>query len=72
MNNITISADKQLIKQARQLAKSQHKTLNAMFREWLEQFAARNGGTQEFDTLMKRLKHVRAGRHFSRNEMNER
>jgi hypothetical protein len=72
MKNITLSADEQLIEQARLLAKSQHKTLNAMFREWLEQFTARSGGTQEFDALMKRLKHVRAGRCFSRDEMNER
>jgi hypothetical protein len=72
MKNITLSADEQLIEQARLLAKSQHKTLNAMFREWLEQFAAQSGGTQEFDALMKRLKHVRAGRRFNRDEMNER
>jgi hypothetical protein len=72
MKNITLSVDEQLIKQARLLAKSQHKTLNAMFREWLEQFTARSGGTQEFDALMKRLKHVQAGRRFSRDEMNER
>jgi hypothetical protein len=72
MKNITLSADEQLIEQARLLAKSQHKTLNALFREWLEQFAAQNGGTQEFDALMKRLKHVQAGRRFSRDEMNER
>jgi len=72
MKNITLSADEQLIEQARLLAKSQHKTLNAMFREWLEQLTARSGGTQEFDALMKRLKHVQAGRRFSRDEMNER
>jgi hypothetical protein len=72
MKNITLSADEQLIKQARLLAKSQHKTLNAMFREWLEQFTAQSGGTQEFDALMKRLKHVQAGQRFSRDEMNER
>ena len=72
MKNITLSADEHLIEQARLLAKSQHKTLNAMFREWLEQFTARSGGTQEFDALMKRLKHVQAGRRFSRDEMNER
>jgi hypothetical protein len=72
MKNITLSADEQLIEQARLLAKSQHKTLNAMFREWLEQFTAQGGGTQEFDALMKRLKHVQAGRRFSRDEMNER
>ena len=67
MKNITLSADEQLIEQARLLAKSQHKTLNAMFREWLEQFTARSGGTQEFDALMKRLQHVQAGRRFSRD-----
>ena len=72
MKNITLSADERLIEQARLLAKSQHKTLNAMFREWLEQFTARSGGKQEFDALMKRLKHVQAGRRFSRDEMNER
>src|ERR1700722_7200255 len=72
MKNITLSADEQLIEQARLLAKSQHKTLNAMFREWLEQFTARSGGTQEFDALMKRLKNVRAGRRFSRDDTKER
>ena len=72
MKNITLSADEQLIEQARLLAKSQHKTLNALFREWLEQFTAQSGGIQEFDALMKRLKHVQAGRSFSRDEMNER
>ena len=72
MKNVTLSADENLIEQARLIAKSQHKTLNAIFREWLEQFTARNGSTQEFDALMQRLKHVKAGRRFSRDEMNER
>jgi hypothetical protein len=72
MKNITLSADGALIEQARLLAKAQHKTLNAMFREWLAQYAAQNGGARDFDALMKRLKHVKAGRGFSRDEMNER
>jgi predicted transcriptional regulator len=72
MKNITLSADEDLIEQARLLAKSQHKTLNALFREWLEQFTSRNGSSQEFEALMRRLKHVKAGKHFSRDEMNER
>lgn len=72
MKNITFSADDSLIEQARLIAKSQHKTLNVVFREWLEQFTGRNGSAQEFDALMKRLEHVNAGRHFSRDEMNER
>ena len=72
MKNVTLSADEQLIEQARLLAKARHKTLNALFREWLEQITAQSGGAQEFDAMMKRLKHVQAGRRFSRDEMNER
>jgi hypothetical protein len=72
MKNITLSADESLIEQARLLAKSQHKTLNVLFREWLEQWTARNGNAQEYDALMLRLKHVNAGRRFTRDEMNER
>jgi hypothetical protein len=72
MRNITLSAEEQLIEQARLLARSQHKTLNAMFREWLQQLTSQGGSTQEYDALMKRLKHVQAGVRFSRDEMNER
>jgi hypothetical protein len=72
MKNITLSADEQLIEQARLLAKSRHKTLNALFREWLEQITAQSGGAQAYDSLMKRLKHVQAGRRFRRDEMNDR
>jgi hypothetical protein len=72
MKNITLSADSDLIEQARLVARTQHKTLNVVFREWLQQYAAQSGSAQEVDSLMERLKHVRAGRHFSRAEMNER
>ena len=72
MRNITLSADESLIEQARLVAKSQNKTLNTAFREWLEQFTSQAGNAQEFDSLMKRLQHVKAGRRYSRDEMNER
>lgn len=72
MKNVTLSADEDLIEQARLVARSQHKTLNAAFREWLLQFAAQSGNGQEVDSLMKRLRHINAGRHFTRDEMNER
>ncbi len=72
MRNITLSADEDLIEQARLVARTQHKTLNAAFREWLETFAAQSGNEHEMDALMQRLRHVKAGRHFSREEMNER
>lgn len=72
MKNVTLSAEDHLIEQARLVASSQHKTLNAAFREWLLQYTAQAGARQEFDSLMNRLGHVRAGRRFSRDEMNER
>ena len=72
MKNVTLSADDDLIDQARLVARSQHKTLNAAFREWLEQYTAQAGAPKELNALMKRLSHVRAGRHFSREQMNER
>jgi hypothetical protein len=72
MKNVTLSAEESLIEQARHVARSQRKTLNAAFREWLEQYAAQAGNALEFDALMKRLRHVRAGRRFTRDEMNER
>ena len=71
MKNITLRADERLINQAHLVAKARHTMLNAMFREWLEQFAAKSGDVKEFDALMKRLKRVDSGRRFSRDEMNE-
>lgn len=72
MKNITLSADDDLIERARAIARSQRKTLNAAFREWLAQFTASAGDEQSFDALMKNMKHVNAGGRFSRDEMNAR
>ncbi len=72
MKNITLSADEDLIEKARAVARSQRKTLNDAFREWLQQFTAKSGRGAEYDSLMRRLGHVDAGRKFSRDEMNER
>ncbi len=72
MKNITFSADDALLEKARAVARSQRKTLNAAFREWLEQFTAKEGNVQEFDALMQQLEKVNAGRRFTRDEMNER
>jgi hypothetical protein len=57
--NIAVSADESLIEQARLVARTQRTTLNAAFREWLEQYAAQAGGGAAVDALMRRLRHVR-------------
>jgi hypothetical protein len=72
LRNIELSADKDLIARARVTARAQHRTLNEAFREWLEKFAGGSGDAQRFDALMKRMKHVDAGKRFSREELNER
>jgi len=72
MKNITLSADEDLIEKARVVARAQRRTLNAAFRDWLGQFAASEGDAQSFDALMRRLRHVNAGRRFTREDLNER
>jgi len=72
MKNITLSAEENLIERARQTAKSQRKTLNAAFREWLQDYVTQSDDLLSYDEVMRRLSHVRAGRKFTRDEMNER
>ena len=72
MKNITLSAEESLIERARLVAQAQHKSLNAAFREWLEQYAAQAGGGAAVDALMRRLRHVRSSGPYTRDEMNER
>jgi hypothetical protein len=74
VRNITLSADEDLIERARSVARSQHRTLNDAFREWLTQFASHDGeaAVARFDALMKDLKYVKTGGPYTRDELNER
>lgn len=72
VKNVTLSADENPVKQARLVARSRHKTLNAAFREWLEQYAAQAGEGAAVDALMRRLRHVRSAGPYTRDEMNKR
>jgi hypothetical protein len=72
LKNITLSADEELIRQAREKAKRQHTTLNATFRRWLKQYVNGNTRTSDFHLFMESLDYVKPGRKFSREELNER
>jgi len=72
LKNITLSADEELIRQAREKAKRQHTTLNATFRRWLRQYVSGNSRTSDFYSFMESLDYVKPGRKFSREELNER
>lgn len=73
MKNITFSADEDLIERARDAARSQKRTLNDAFREWLGEFARQAGSVEEYHALMDRLRRtVRSNGPYTRDEMNER
>lgn len=67
---MTLSAPEELIERARLHARCEKKTLNALFREWLERYAGAATGPQEYKHLMSSLSHVRTKRSFTREEMN--
>ena len=69
---MTLSADENLIAQARLVAQARRTTLNAAFREWLEQYAAQAGGGAAIESLMQRLRHIKSSGGYNRDEMNER
>lgn len=72
MKNITFSADEALIERARRQAAVENTTLNELFRTWLERYVVQSAAAQRYEALMAQLAHVRAGRHYTREEMNER
>lgn len=72
VKNITFSASPEAIERARLRAREQRTTLNEAFREWLNRYAGGRPTAAEYQQIMSQLRHVRAGRKFTREEMNER
>lgn len=75
MRNITLSAKEDLIEKARSIAVSRNRSLNTMFREWLEELDnSQLQGTDEdrLKTLWGKTSYARVGKKLSREEMNQR
>lgn len=72
MKNVTLSADEHLIDRAREVASEKHTTLNQAFRDWLTSYTQDDSAIHDYRALMDQLRHIRAGRKYSREEMNER
>jgi hypothetical protein len=72
MRNVTLSADENLIEEAREVARKHNTTLNQAFRDWLESYAHSRSAVADFDALMERLSYASPGKRFTRDEMNER
>ena len=72
LKRITLSADENLIKRAQQVARARRTTLNAAFREWLDQYCAQSAGSAAVDALMLQLRHVHSSGRYTRDEMTQR
>jgi len=72
LKNITLSADEDLIKKARVRAQKLNTTLNAEFRKWLEKYSTYTSRARSFDLMMEQFDYANSGKHFSRDDLNER
>ena len=73
MKNITFSADAQTIELAREEARKRKSTLNQLFREWLEDLAAREERRKNIRRTFEELDaHITQIPKLTRDEMNER
>ena len=72
MKNITLSAEGELIQQAREVAVRRKTTLNQLFRDWLTEVVGQKHREQSLERIWKRTGYAESGRKFSREEMNAR
>ncbi|MBA4391260.1 MAG: hypothetical protein C0399_10020 [Syntrophus sp. (in: bacteria)] len=72
LKNITLSADAELIRQARDKARQEKTTLNETFRLWLARYTKAGRNVTEYDSIMEKLNYAQPGRCFNREDMNER
>lgn len=72
IKNITFRLDDDLIRRAREKTGREGTSVNALFRRWLQDWVGPEAAVSEYRELMQRLGYVRAGRKFTRDEMNER
>ena len=72
MKNVTFSANERLIELAREEARARKTTLNALFREWLEDLARRDERRARVDAVFEEMADYNADGSFTREEMNER
>lgn len=72
LKNITLSAEDELIRKAREKAAHENTTLNATFRQWLAQYTNSFFKIDDYDQLINSLSYVNPGQKYNRDELNER
>ena len=72
LKNITLSAEEEIIRRAREKAQREQTTLNARFRSWLEQYVMAGYKSNDYETFMKTCAYASPGKSFTRDATNER
>lgn len=73
MKNITFSADEHMIELAREEARKRKTTLNQLFRDWIDDLAARDERRKSIRRAFEELDaHVTQVPKLTREQMNER
>ena len=72
LKNITLSADEELIRRAREKAARERTSLNAAFRRWLKQYAHRSLEKSDYEAFMEATAYAKPGKKFTRDELHER
>ena len=72
MKNITLSADEHIIQRARDEARARQTTLNALFREWLNELAGGQERRERVAKVLARMAEFDSAGPFTRDELNER
>lgn len=75
MKNITFSAQEDAIERARQVAAKKQRTLNELFRDWLDELDVQTQADdviEKLEALWQDTNYLRVGKKLSREEMNER
>jgi acyl-CoA-binding protein len=70
--NITLTADEELIRKARERAQQECFSLNELFQNWLKQYVQQERAKENYIELMENLSYAESGKNFSREELNER
>ena len=69
MKNITLSAEGELIQQAREVAVRRKTTLNQLFRDWLAEVVGQKDRERSLEKIWKQMGYAEAGGKFAREEM---
>jgi hypothetical protein len=72
MKNVTLSANEDVIRKAKNKAQNNNTTLNSLFRKWLDDYTRDRNLALELERFLIKTEYAEAGRGFTRDEFNER